>query len=489
MKEFNGCQKFGRSVFRASIGLAGAGVIYGFAVAPVAAQNADGDVISLTAGIGVTRDSNILRVSEGTNTRPYGSDSRSDLIVRGNLGISFDRLISQQRLQMSAEVEGFKYKEYDDFDNVGYNAGLNYDWVIGRPFFGRVGGRIYKYQPAVQDRLIARPDAPRNDVERQTLYFNGGMRFTPSWSAIAGWELDRRRNTSFIYEDADTDYNTVEAGGRYAPGTGTEIDLVYRRTKGDYRRTQQIGADGSPLLIAGRNNDFNQDAILARIQYRPSEDSLLAGRIGLTQRNYDFDSSRDFSGVTTGFDVEWAQTGAIQMRAALIRDIQSEELLTASYVDLTTLRLRPSFQLTGKIMLNGVIDVARASYEGDPGIAVSAAQARKDDISVFGVGLGYEYARNIMVNVEARRTQRKSNIGSVEYTANVCRPASRPGSEVRRRQGRIVAAARLTRIRDIVRAVRSGCGRMTGPFGSSSVGWRSLYRGTATLQPSVPPAR
>jgi len=415
MKEFNGCQKFGRSVFRASIGLAGAGVIYGFAVAPVAAQNADGDVISLTAGIGVTRDSNILRVSEGTNTRPYGSDSRSDLIVRGNLGISFDRLISQQRLQMSAEVEGFKYKEYDDFDNVGYNAGLNYDWVIGRPFFGRVGGRIYKYQPAVQDRLIARPDAPRNDVERQTLYFNGGMRFTPSWSAIAGWELDRRRNTSFIYEDADTDYNTVEAGGRYAPGTGTEIDLVYRRTKGDYRRTQQIGADGSPLLIAGRNNDFNQDAILARIQYRPSEDSLLAGRIGLTQRNYDFDSSRDFSGVTTGFDVEWAQTGAIQMRVSVARDIVPDDsAIVATYVDVKSIRFAPSVQATGKIRVLPFFQYADQAYKGEGGGA-----QRKDTITGYGVGVNYEIRRNLNAILDLRREERNSNNNALDYTANL----------------------------------------------------------------------
>ncbi len=415
MKEFNGRQKFGRSLIRASIGLAGAGVIYGFAVAPVAAQNADGDVISLTAGIGVTRDSNILRVSEGTNTRPYGSDSRSDLIVRGNLGISFDRLISQQRLQMSAEVEGFKYKEYDDFDNVGYNAGLNYDWVIGRPFFGRVGGRIYKYQPAVQDRLIARPDAPRNDVERQTLYFNGGMRFTPSWSAIAGWELDRRRNTSFIYEDADTDYNTVEAGGRYAPGTGTEIDLVYRRTKGDYRRTQQIGADGSPLLIAGRNNDFNQDAILARIQYRPSEDSLLAGRIGLTQRNYDFDSSRDFSGVTTGFDVEWAQSGAIQMRVSVARDIVPDDsAIVATYVDAKSIRFAPSIQATGKIRVLPFFLYADHSYKGEGG-----GVQRKDTITGYGVGVNYEIRRNLNAILDLRREDRNSNNNALDYTANL----------------------------------------------------------------------
>src|SRR5690606_27491016 len=132
----------------------------------------------------------------------------------------------------------FKYNEFDDFDNIGYDAGLNYDWVIGRPFFGRAGGRVYRYQPAVQDRNIGQTVVDRNEVERQTVYLNGGIRYTTSWSAIAGWDLDRRRNTSSLYEDSDADYTSVEAGARYAPGTGLEVDFVYRRTDGDYKSLQ-----------------------------------------------------------------------------------------------------------------------------------------------------------------------------------------------------------------------------------------------------------
>jgi hypothetical protein len=206
-------------------------------------------------------------------------------------------------------VDGYKYNEYSDFDNIGYNAGINYDWVIGRPFFGRVGGRFYQYQPAIQDRGLLQPETERNEVRRQTLYLNGGIRITPRWSAIAGWDLDRRRNSSPLYEDADTDFNTLEGGVRFAPGTGTEIDIVYRRTDGDYKNLQVTGPEGLPLLTGPRSSDFSQDALVARVSYRPSEDSRLAGRIGYTKRDFDVDSARNFSGITTGFDVrmgtEW----------------------------------------------------------------------------------------------------------------------------------------------------------------------------------------
>jgi hypothetical protein len=325
MKEFNQMQADGRAFSAFATMLSGVGILCASLTMPAMAQNEEGDVINLTAGLGVTRDSNVLRLADGTSTAAYGGSGMGDTYLRGTLGISFDRLISQQRLQMSAEVDGYKYNDYSDFDNIGYNAGINYDWVIGRPFFGRAGGRFYQYQPAIQDRLLLEPQADRNEVQRQTLYLNGGMRFTPSLSAIVGWDLDRRRNSSSLYEDSDSDFNTLEGGVRFAPGTGTEIDLVYRRTNGDYKSLQVNGADGLPLLTGPRSSDFKQDALVARVSYRPSEDSRLAGRIGYTKRDYDVDSSRNFNGITTGFDVEWAQSGAIKMLVSIARDIEPDD--------------------------------------------------------------------------------------------------------------------------------------------------------------------
>jgi hypothetical protein len=382
---------------------------------PAVAQNEEGDVISLTAGLGVTRDSNVLRVRDGTNTEAYGGNGMSDTYLRGTLGISFDRLISRQRLQMSAEVDGYKYNEYSDFDNVGYNAGLNYDWVIGRPFFGRAGGRFYQYQPAIQDRGLLQPETERNEVRRQTLYLNGGIRFTPSWSAIAGWDLDRRRNSSALYEDADTDYNTLEGGVRFAPGTGTEIDVVYRRTDGDYKNLQVTGPEGLPLLTGPRSSDFSQDALVARVSYRPSEDSRLAGRIGYTKRDYDVDTGRNFSGITTGFDVEWAQSGAIRWLVSIARDIEPDDsAITSTYADAKSIALRPSIQATGKIRVLPFYQYVDRSFKGEGGLG-----EREDTFQAYGVGVNYEIRRNLMAILDLRQEKRNSNIDVLDFDANI----------------------------------------------------------------------
>jgi hypothetical protein len=415
MKEINRSRIGGsaRSVLPGMI--AGIGIICSTTTMTAMAQNEDGDVISLTAGLGVTRDSNVLRVADGTDTTPYGGNGMADTYLRGTLGISFDRLISQQRLQMSAEVDGYKYNEYSEFDNLGYNAGLNYDWVIGRPFFGRVGGRVYQYQPAVQDRGLQQTDVDRNEVQRQTVYLNGGVRITPSWSAIAGWDLDRRRNSSSLYDDSDADYNTLEGGVRFAPGTGTEIDFVYRRTDGDYQSLQINGPDGLPLLTGPRSSDFKQNALVARVSYRPSEDSRLAGRIGYTQRSYDVDGSRDFSGITTGFDVEWAQSGAIKMLVSVSRDIEPDDsAITATYADAKSIAVRPTIQATGKIKLLPFFQYVDRTYKGEGG-----ASDRKDDTVAFGLGVTYEIRRNLNALFDLRQERRNSNIDVLDYDANI----------------------------------------------------------------------
>ncbi|MGE0312094.1 MAG: outer membrane beta-barrel protein [Lautropia sp.] len=382
------------------------------------AQDAQGDVISLTAGISVTRDSNVARVPDNFDVSQFGASSKADTYLKGSLGVNFDRQISQQRITANAQVDAFKYNDYSNFDNVGYRAGVNYDWVIGRPFFGQVGFNLYRYEPAIQDNLVVAQDGKpvRNQIDRQFLYFSGGMRFTPSWSAIARVDFDRRRNSLVTSQYADSDLNGYEIGTRYAPGTGTEIDLVYRRVSGDYLNLQTISINGEPQFAT--NNDYKQDAILARIRYRPSEDSLLAGRIGLTKRAYDQSGdARDFNGVTTGFDVEWAPTGATTMRVSVLRDIEPQDGTTvASYAETTLFALRPSIRLTGKITVSPFFEYVERKYKGE---VLSTASNRKDTQQTLGVGVNYEFRRNLNFLLDVRREERDSNLAAADFTANV----------------------------------------------------------------------
>jgi len=384
-----------------------------YGVAPLEIYSQDRDVLQLYTGLEVERHSNVFALPSGVSPEPvFGKSSRSDTIIRALAGVSFDRQVSLQRFRLDASVLPVKMLEYSRFDHVGYSAGGHWDWAIGRPYFGTLGARFTRAQTPFGNYYINRENIER----RAKLYASGGIRFTPDLAGFVGLDVETLDNSFSGVRSADYRFVSAETGLRFARGTASSIDLVLRHTDGDYPNRQVTDTLGN-LLPGAVDNAFKQNALLARLQVRPSEDSSMGGYVGYTRRSFDRVSQRDFSGVTGGVNIEWRPTGLFTMYAELIRDIQSEELLTASYVDVTSLRLRPSFEATGKIRIYGVAEFGRASYEGDPSVAVSAT--RKDDLRALGLGLSYEYARNISVNLEARRNQRDSNVSSVEYSDSI----------------------------------------------------------------------
>lgn len=384
-----------------------------YGIAPLEIFSQDRDVLQLHAGLEFEHHSNLFALPDGVNPYAiYGKSKRADTMVRALAGVTFDRQVSLQRFRLDASVLPVKMLEYSRFDNVGFSGGGHWDWAIGRPYFGTLGVRLTRAATPFGNYYIDRENIER----RAKVYGSAGMRLTPDLAVFVGADSETLDNSYSGVQSADYRFLSTEAGVRFSRAGARTVDLVWRHTNGDYPNRQVFDTLGN-LLPGAIDNEFTQNALLARLQVRPSDDSTIGGQVGYTKRKFDNVSQRDFSGPTAGVNIEWRPTGLLTMRAELIRDIQSEELLTASYVDQTTLRLRPSFRLSGKIVLNGLASVMRASYKGDP--SVTTGPTRKDDYRVFGLGLGYEYSRTIRVNLDARRVTRTSNVASVEFDDNV----------------------------------------------------------------------
>src|SRR5690606_32167694 len=153
-------------------------------------------------------------------------------------------------------------------------------------------------------------------------------------------------------------------------------------------------------------------ALLLRLQYRPSNDSRIAGHVGYTTRDYDNQPDRDFSGVVAGLDLDWSPSGAFQMRTSLIHEIQPEDLLTANHVSATSIVLRPLFQLTGRIGLEGLAQYTKRDYDGDPSVG---SPVRKDDLTVLGIDAIYAYSRTISGRAGVQYINRDSNISQFDF--------------------------------------------------------------------------
>lgn len=372
------------------------------------------DVLTFQAGADLTYEDNVFLLPDGANPSAiFGDTSRSDTLINGLFGVKFDRDVSLQRFTVSGQILPVKYINYSQFDYIGYDFDANWAWAIGRPWFGTLGVNIGQVASSFSDVRQSEKNLQRSN----RLYFTGGLRLTPSWALIAGIDNTTLTNSTAAQESSDQDFTGLEFGARYAPGTGTELALVYRRTDGEYPNRQVVDAGGG-VLGTPVDNGFVQDQFLLRAQYKPNEDARIFGEVGLTKRSFDNLTERDFSGPTARLTYEFRPGGRFFMAADLIRDIASQEVLTANFVDTNRISLRPSFRMTGKITLNLDLSYAQLKYDGDPGFVASTAEVREDEITTIGLRADWQYARNVVFNVGFVTRERDSNFINNRYDAN-----------------------------------------------------------------------
>jgi hypothetical protein len=371
---------------------------------PVSAPIPVEDVFSIDAAAAVEHHSNIFRVADGA----------SDTVVRALLGLRFERDISLQRITAYATLEPVKYVNFSSYDYLGYTAGGSWAWEVGRPLFGELTARFAQFQTPF-DAITGGQNNLQNFQFGRALF---GFRMTQNWALIGA--ADNAVGTNSLASLAASDFNRVGAEfgvRRAAAGSATEIDFVWRHENGSYPNQQVYDSNGN-LLPAAVDNAYRQDAALVRVTYRPTDASRISGNVGYTRRSYENVSQRDFSGVTGGLDFVWPLSGAVTMRAAVFRRIDSATLPTANYIDAMGIAFRPTWQVGSRTSVDAVLAVATRSYKGDPGFVLDGTPVRKDNINEVGLRLNYEVARRIFVFADAARIDRTSNYGEYAYTDN-----------------------------------------------------------------------
>lgn len=358
------------------------------------------DVITTELSGTLTQQSNPFAVSNGS----------SDTIFQGLVGLRFARDFSLQRLSVEAAATPTVFFDNSEYNYVGLRGGLQWDWEIGRPIFGQVVVRGTRDRTAFENlNLIG-----DNIYTQLGLRGLAGFRLTPSWAAFGAADYDTLSNSLISQQAADRDRTGFEAGFRYQPGSATEFDFLYRIEDGKYPNQQVLGSNGQPLPNRV-DNGYSENSLLARLWYRPSDASRFGGVVGYSRRNYDNFGERDFSGPVLGFNAEWAQTGQLGWRLELLRSIESDQYsLSANYVDVKRIALRPRWQATGKVSIDFLAAYMLRDHAGDPGLAAGSLQ-REDKVTQFGATTNIELARNLFAQLILSYTKRSSNYELYSY--------------------------------------------------------------------------
>lgn len=336
--------------------------------------------------------------------------ARSGTLVRVSAGVNLEREWSLQRLGASARVAPAWRLAGAGDDTVDWALQARWDWAAGRVLFGDLNAALTRLQTPWEEIGSSQVNYQRIS----SLRLLAGLRLTQDWSVIAATDAWRSDNSRPERLAADLRREGWEAGVRFWPDRALQVDAVWRREDGRPRSAQSIDATGV-VLPQPIENDWTQEVGLVRARWSPAERSQWLAQIGHVRRQHEQLQQRDFSGLTGLMQGRWAMTGALDWQVSLARTIDVPELLSATYVDVRSLELRPRWQVTGPTALSGWLALARRDYAGDPAVALSPDTERRDRWRELGLRLEVLVHRRLLAHVDVRRTLRRSNLSAFEF--------------------------------------------------------------------------
>jgi exopolysaccharide biosynthesis operon protein EpsL len=389
---------------------------------PLAAQNVwalGSDTVFISGYGGITYDSNLFRLPNGVQPPgPNGSTaSRDAFIYNIGAGISADVPYSRQRFQANLIVNDYKYtpSSLSYLDYVGGSGRAAWLWQAGDDWSGSVA---YGLSRALQTYTYTFSSA-RNIIDTQYLTFAPRYRIAPNWELQAGANYTTVSNSApsvdpntGVASPNVNDYNQLgfSLGTRYITPSGNSVGVTLQSWNA--RFPNQVPVEGSEF-----NNAYRETRLATFFDWIFSGASKIDGNIGYVVRRHDDLPERDFHGVTGAAGWTWTPSDKTSVRLAAARTLGGLEDLTVTYARTYTLSVNPSYQLTGKVRLNGIAQYQNVAFLGDTGIpgVTSPLVGRVDRIGTLGAGLTYQATRTLQFGLNYAFSHRNSNVPSADF--------------------------------------------------------------------------
>lgn len=356
----------------------------------------------------VTYDSNLFRVSgEDEAEALNGTDQMSDTITRVGVGLNIEKPISLQTLRFDGWLERVHYSNFDSLNNTAAHALGAWDWEVARLLDGTLSQSY--------DRTLSsfeQFNQQTKDLKTvYTTYADGALHVTPDWDVILGgrWREQNNDERDFL----DRSESTVFTELRYLTAVNSHVGLRLETTQGDLQDRETT--DG---VI---NNDYRQNRYSLVVGWEATTISRLQARVGLTQRQYDERSDRDFSGITGRVDYDWLATPITTIRFSAWHDVSSFGGDIATYVVSDGLSVEPMWEVRPDVTLRLRLAGERNDFQGgDIGPLPADIQAdREDKVYSARIGIGYQPILPLNLTLAFQALKRDSNVEQAEYRTNL----------------------------------------------------------------------
>lgn len=369
--------------------------------APALAE--DADAIHPFVGFAYSYDDNLLRLPD---EHPGFEGQRSDRMRQGYAGILFDRTYSRQQVFLQAKVTKVAFDHFQQLDYDGKDAQARWKWQLTNAFSGTLEGAYVQTLAPYTDFH----SSERNLRTHHRGHADIAWLVHPSWRLRAGAERNR-----FEYELSAQRYNNrteslAEAGIDFVSRSGNYIGVVARRLEGEFPNKRVVGT----TLI---DEDFQQDELKARINWRGSGITTLDVLAGYARRRHEQGGEDEVSGANGRITLGYLPSGKTKITLAAFREFTPTEGSIISYSLNKGASVSLLYAATGKTRFNASYTRERRNYVTR--VALPAGTELSDTLTNAQAGLVYDATRNIQLGLSAFRQQRESGgFGLGSFKAN-----------------------------------------------------------------------
>ena len=350
-------------------------------------------------GVQWQHDDNVLRSSQAP---------LADRIGVASAGVRLDQTYGLQRLELDAQLEGYRYQSASQLDFNALNYLAAWHWGLGPQWSGRLAVQRRQYvdrfgQTSADSGLIRRIEASETA--------QAGYRLGQGWQALAG--LYTRRQDNNDPAEPDLNLKGVELGLRYSLPTDSKLAYWMRQGRGQYS-----GAAGP----AGAG-DFDEDEHALELIGLLSDRLRINGQIAYLQREHQQLSERDFSGLVARAGFNWAVSAKTSIGAGLVRELAAYQSSQASYFEGYRGFFAPQWQASPKTSLRLRFEGGQRQYKGAPvGVA-----GRRDTLQMGSLELQWQALRQLSLSATVQRDERRSNQPGAQYRARIVALSAQAG--------------------------------------------------------------
>lgn len=195
-----------------------------------AAAYSETDTAIGSATLSYLWDDNLFRLGDGVlPTAPLGKMDRTDLIRDTTAGLKLSTTLSKQLLTADLNVSDVSFKNHSDFDYIGWNGAIAWQWAINDQLLGKVSYSDRRKISDFEDTQQLSRDLLRQQISKAELE----VKLRPEWSLLMDGQL--RNSDHDTLNDLDLKETQWGASLRYSSPTGSQWQFSSRYQQADYR--------------------------------------------------------------------------------------------------------------------------------------------------------------------------------------------------------------------------------------------------------------